>query len=67
MLFYPYFFDDHYLLLAPGESRKIRCTYATKDAGSNAAPYILTTAWNVDVKNSSSLKEAGFEEELKSK
>jgi exo-1,4-beta-D-glucosaminidase len=44
----PVIFDDNYLLLAPGESRKIKCIYSNKDAGIASAPYIMTTAWNVD-------------------
>jgi len=63
----PVIFDDNYLLLAPGEGRKIRCSYANKDAKGNATSYFLTTAWNVDIKNSTSTKGAGFEEDLKSK
>lgn len=63
----PLIFDDNYLLLAPGESRTIRCSYANKDAKNNVAPYFTTTAWNLDVKNSTSLKGGGFTEEIPGK
>jgi exo-1,4-beta-D-glucosaminidase len=43
----PVIFDDNYLLLAPGESRKVRCIYRNADAGT-AVPYLTTTAWNVE-------------------
>ena len=63
----PLIFDDNYLLLAPRESRTIRCSYANKDAKNNVAPYFTTTAWNLDVKNSRSLKGGGFAEEISGK
>ena len=63
----PVIFDDNYLLLAPGESRKILCSYGNADAGGNADPYILTSAWNLDLSKSTSSKGSGFEEEEKSK
>jgi exo-1,4-beta-D-glucosaminidase len=62
----PVIFSDNYLQLAPGESRVIRCTYANKDAN-GAAPYFLTSAWNLDIAGSKAEKEAGFEEGLPSK
>ena len=63
----PVIFDDNYLLLAPGESRQIRCRYAGKDANSATSPYFLTSAWNLDISNSTSAKEGGFAEELNGK
>lgn len=42
----PVFFEDNYFSLAPGESRTIRCSFETKDAGTEA-PYFLVTAWNI--------------------
>jgi exo-1,4-beta-D-glucosaminidase len=62
----PVIFSDNYLSLAPGESRVIHCTYATKEA-KGAAPYFLTSAWNLDVAGSKAEKEASFEEGLPSK
>jgi exo-1,4-beta-D-glucosaminidase len=59
----PVIFEDNYLLLAPGESREINCSYESKDVG-NTVPFILTSAWNVDLKNSSAGKDAGFINEM---
>jgi len=36
----PVIFEDNYLLLAPGESRTIECSYQNKDAG-NAKPSLF--------------------------
>jgi exo-1,4-beta-D-glucosaminidase len=63
----PVIFEDNYLVLAPGESRRIRCSYANKDAKNIIAPFFLTTAWNLDVKNSISMKGGGFAEEMPGK
>jgi exo-1,4-beta-D-glucosaminidase len=60
----PVIFDDNYLLLAPGETRIINCVYENKYAG-NAAPYILCSAWNLDIGNSKSSDGAGFTDERK--
>ena len=43
----PVIFDDNYLLLAPGETRVIHCSYENKDAA-GAQPHIKVTAWNMD-------------------
>jgi exo-1,4-beta-D-glucosaminidase len=56
----PAIFSDNYISLAPGESRTIECSYENKDAG-NATPYILTTAWNLNVAASKASSNAGFE------
>jgi exo-1,4-beta-D-glucosaminidase len=56
----PVIFSDNYISLAPGESRTIECTYENKDAG-DGTPYILTTAWNLNVSGSKAEKNAGFE------
>ncbi len=56
----PVIFSDNYISLAPGESRTIECSYLNKDAG-NATPYILVSGWNLDIKGSKTIKEAGFE------
>jgi exo-1,4-beta-D-glucosaminidase len=56
----PVIFSDNYISLAPGESRTIECSYKNKDAGTGM-PYILTTAWNLDVSGSKAVKNAGFE------
>jgi len=56
----PIIFSDNYISLAPGESRIIECSYENKDAG-NGPPYILTTAWNLNVAASKAGKNAGFE------
>ena len=55
----PVIFDDNYLLLAAGETRNIDCIYLNKDAG-DAVPYVLTSAWNLDVNGSKTEKNAGF-------
>jgi len=60
----PVIFDDNYLLLAPGESRNVDCRYLNKDAG-DTVPYLLTSAWNLDVNGSKSEKNAGFINEMK--
>jgi len=60
----PVIFDDNYLLLAPGESRTINCSYENKDAGSGT-PYILTSAWNADIANSITGDGSGFADEMK--
>ena len=56
----PVIFSDNYISLAPGESRTIECSYENNDAGSGT-PYILTTAWNLNVAESKAGKNAGFE------
>jgi exo-1,4-beta-D-glucosaminidase len=56
----PVIFSDNYISLAPGESRIIECTYSNKDAGFGT-PYILVSGWNLDIKESKTVKEAGFE------
>ena len=56
----PVIFSDNYISLAPGESRTIECNYENKDAG-NGTPYILTTAWNLNVGGSKAAGNAGFE------
>ena len=56
----PVIFSDNYISLAPGESRTIVCSYDNKDAGTGA-PYILTTAWNIDAAGSKAGGNAGFE------
>ncbi|MEO6633359.1 MAG: glycoside hydrolase family 2 protein, partial [Mucilaginibacter sp.] len=43
----PVIFEDNYIILAPGETRTINCSYLNKDAG-NGEPYILINGWNVD-------------------
>ena len=60
----PVIFDDNYLLLAPGESRTINCSYENKDAESST-PYILTSAWNADIANSITDDGSGFTDEMK--
>ncbi|MFB9841316.1 glycoside hydrolase family 2 protein [Mucilaginibacter ginsenosidivorans] len=55
----PVIFSDNYIELAPGESRVIRVSYANKDA-KGTMPYLLTTAWNLDIGSSQSDKQAGF-------
>jgi exo-1,4-beta-D-glucosaminidase len=60
----PVIFDDNYLLLAPGETRNIDCTYLNRDA-SGSAPYILASAWNLDTAGSKTEKNAGFTNEMK--
>jgi exo-1,4-beta-D-glucosaminidase len=59
----PVIFSDNYISLAPGEKRVLTCTYSNKDAV-NAAPYFLTSAWNLDTAKSSSDQQAGFEDGL---
>jgi len=56
----PVIFSDNYISLAPGESRTIECSYDNKDAGTGA-PYILTTAWNIDAAGSKASGNSGFE------
>jgi len=56
----PVIFSDNYISLAPGESRTIECSYENSDAG-GGMPYILTTAWNLDVAGSKAAGNAGFE------
>jgi exo-1,4-beta-D-glucosaminidase len=56
----PVIFSDNYISLAPGESRTIECRYENKYADSGS-PYILTSAWNLDVANSRAENNAGFE------
>lgn len=55
----PVIFSDNYIELAPGESRVIRVSYANKDA-KGTMPYLLTTAWNLDIGSSQSDRQAGF-------
>jgi exo-1,4-beta-D-glucosaminidase len=59
----PVIFSDNYLLLAPGETRIIRCAARARDAG-DGAPYFLVSGWNVDAAGSRGDGETGFEEGL---
>jgi exo-1,4-beta-D-glucosaminidase len=59
----PVIFSDNYISLAPGESRVIKCSYKITDA-SQATPYFLTSAWNLDAAKSSAGLNAGFESGL---
>ncbi|MGN6398271.1 MAG: glycoside hydrolase family 2 protein [Mucilaginibacter sp.] len=43
----PIIFGDNYISLAPGESRTIKCSYESRDAG-GGKPYFLVNGWNVD-------------------
>jgi exo-1,4-beta-D-glucosaminidase len=56
----PVIFADNYLLLAPGETRTIDCSYENRYAG-NGTPYISVSGWNVDTENSKIGEGAGFE------
>jgi len=56
----PLIFDDNYLLLAPGETRTIDCSYEDKYAGESAA-YLQVSGWNVDTAHSRIGGDAGFE------
>jgi len=56
----PVIFDDNYLILAPGESRTIDCSYEDRYAGKEAA-HISVAGWNIDIKNSEIGANAGFE------
>jgi exo-1,4-beta-D-glucosaminidase len=59
----PVLFEDNYLLLAPGETRQINCTYLNSDA-QDSSPYVLVSAWNLDTDNSKAGNNAGFTLEL---
>lgn len=41
----PVIFEDNYILLAPGETRRINVSYSHKDAGS-AEPHFMVEYWN---------------------
>ena len=56
----PVIFEDNYLLLAPGETRTIDCSYENRYAGSGT-PYISVSGWNVDTEHSKIGENAGFE------
>ncbi len=56
----PVIFSDNYIELAPGETRTITCSYATKDAN-GATPFFVTTAWNLDLTKSKAVGNIGFE------
>lgn len=55
----PVSFSDNYLLLAPGESRTIECSYET-DKGQTKKPFFEVSMWNIDTSNSTS-KNNNFE------
>lgn len=55
----PVIFSDNYLLLAPGETRVIDCSYENKDAG-KSTPYILVEGWNINATHSKIGENAGF-------
>ena len=59
----PVFFDDNYLLLAPGETRTVTCSYQSADSG-NAHPYLLLSAWNLDPKRCEAKDHTGFIQEI---
>jgi exo-1,4-beta-D-glucosaminidase len=56
----PVIFEDNYLLLAPGESRTINCSYENKDA-EKGTPYISVSGWNIETANSKTGDNTGFE------
>jgi exo-1,4-beta-D-glucosaminidase len=56
----PVIFEDNYLLLAPGETRTIDCSYENRYAGDNT-PYVLVSGWNLDTEHSKIGENAGFE------
>ena len=56
----PVIFSDNYLLLAPGETRTIECSYENRYAGSGA-PFIQVSSWNLDREDSKAGENAGFE------
>lgn len=58
----PVIFSDNYLQLAPGETRKIFCSYANRDA-KGATAFFLASAWNLNVMNSRTTGNAGFEDQ----
>lgn len=49
----PVIFSDNYLLLAPGETRVVRCSYANKDAENKSVHFQLSGS-NIDTKKSKS-------------
>jgi len=57
----PLIFEDNYLLLAPGESRTIDCSYENRYAGKGTA-YISVSSWNLDKEHSKIGEDAGFEQ-----
>jgi exo-1,4-beta-D-glucosaminidase len=56
----PVIFEDNYLLLAPGETRVIDCSYENRYAGTGT-PFILVNGWNLDAEHSKIGENAGFE------
>ena len=56
----PVIFEDNYILLAPGETRTIDCSYEDRYAG-KGTPYISVSGWNIDAANSKIGVNAGFE------
>lgn len=56
----PLIFSDNYLLLAPGETRVIECSYEDRYAGSGPA-FISVSGWNIDTEHSKVGELAGFE------
>jgi exo-1,4-beta-D-glucosaminidase len=59
----PVIFDDNYLLLAPGETRVIHASYFNQDA-QDSSPFILCSAWNLDIPNSKAGNHTGFTLEM---
>jgi len=51
----PIIFDDNYICLAPGETRRVNVTYKNTDAGSST-PYFIAEGWNVDMLHSTQTK-----------
>lgn len=56
----PAIYDDNYLLLAPGETRTIECSYEDRYAG-DKTPYLLVSSWNIDTDGSKIGENAGFD------
>jgi exo-1,4-beta-D-glucosaminidase len=56
----PVIFEDNYLLLAPGETRTIACSYDNKYAGKKV-PFIAVSGWNIDAAGSKISGNSGFE------
>ena len=58
----PVIFSDNYLELAPGETRKILCSYANKDA-KGATVFFVTSAWNLDLTKCKAAANIRFEDQ----
>jgi exo-1,4-beta-D-glucosaminidase len=59
----PVIFSDNYILLAPGEKRAIKCSYAITDADTET-PFFIISGWNLAAAKCEGPNHLSFENAL---